>query len=232
MYRTPNQDTPQPSQTRKRWWSIRQLLIGLLIASISGLAQGANQYEAVDQIGNWTLYRNNGARIFENYSPPLAIGLESEDGQGAIIIDCRPELDALRPQRYSIRTAQFYLDFVPVMKGLISSPWVTPVAFWTQGSISPRFTTVLPFVSGLMLERLSFHLDSLYDEAKTVVNLSATLVRELNNQLDDGNVVIARFYDYNNRRMELAFDATGFNEAARTLQAGCARINQHAGRFR
>ncbi len=232
MYRSHSQDTKQRSQTLMRWWPIRRLMITLLIASIAGVAQGSNQYEAVDQIGNWTLYRNNGARIFENYSPPLAIGLESQDGVGAIVIDCRPELDWLLPRQYSIRTAQFYLDFVPVMQGLVSSPWNTPVAFWTQDSIAPRFTTVLPFLSGLMLERLSFQLDSLYDEAKTVVNLPASLVRELNNQLEGGSVVIARFYDVNDQRMELAFDATGFNAAIQTLQAGCTRINQYSDRFR
>jgi hypothetical protein len=210
------------------WQGIRIVLVVLLLAGVATPLQ-ASQYQAVSTIGNWTLYRNNGARLYRNFAPPLAIGLESGDRTGAIVIDCRPEMDSpLVPKRYSIRTAQFYLDFVPAMEGLLSNPWYTPVSFWAEGSEAPRYTTRLPFVTGLMLERLSFNLDSLHDEARTVINLPFSLVRELDNQLGGGNVVVARFYDFDGRRRELAFDATGYADAERMLQRGCDRINEAA----
>ena len=217
-----------PPRARAPWQGVRALLLVLLLAAVATPLQ-ASQYQAVSSIGNWTLYRNNGARLYRNFAPPLAIGLESEDRTGAIVIDCRPEMDSpLVPKRYSIRTAQFYLDFVPSMEGLVSNPWYTPVSFWAEDSEAPRYTTRLPFVTGLMLERLSFNLDSLYDEARTVINLPFSLVRELDNQLGGGSVVVARFYDFDGRRRELTFDATGYADAERTLQRGCDRINEAA----
>lgn len=207
------------------------VVLSLVLPLFIGDAAQASQYQALESIGNWTLYRNNNARIFRNYAPPLAIGLESEDGQAAIVIDCRPELHVLRPKDYGIRTAQFYLNFVPSMRGLVSSPWQTPVAFWSQGSGPPGFTTLMPFVTGITLERLSFNVDSLYDEAQTVINLPIWVVRELNNQLEGGSTVVARFYNFNDQRVELTFDAEGFNKAYHTLLAGCDRINEYAGKF-
>ena len=217
-----------PRGTRAPWQGLRVFIVALLLAAVATPLQ-ASQYQAVASIGNWTLYRNNGARLYRNFAPPLAIGLDSGDRTGAIVIDCRPEMDSpLVPKRYSIRTAQFYLDFVPAMDGLVSNPWYTPVSFWAEDSEAPRYTTRLPFVTGLMLEKLSFNLDSLYDEARTVINLPFSLVRELDDQLGGGSVVVARFYDFDGRRRELVFDATGYADAESMLQRGCDRINAAA----
>jgi hypothetical protein len=209
----------------------RLVLAATLVSLLLILASPAraNQYEPVGTAGNWTFYRNNAAKPFVNYFAPLAIGLKDTSGKAAVVTASRPNPGALRPGPYSVRTGQFYLDFYLAVNGLISDAWHTPVSFWPSDDATTTYASRLPIVSGIMMEKLGFDRDGLFDSAKTMVTMPVALTRELGNQLGASDSVVARFFNLSGAREELTFEAEGFGEAMDLLNEGCDLINQRFG---
>jgi hypothetical protein len=205
-------------------WLVLILLLGT--ASVSEA-----RFEGVARAGDWTVYRDNVARPFENFATPLVIGTFDRNGAGALAVQCRPDTGVFAPTRYSISGGFLFLNFAPDPRRLLGSPWRTAVSLGVDGAGSHTpYALRLPFVSGFILEKLAADVDALYDEAETVLLVPLWTLQSMEQDLRRGRDLVARIYDNGGRRVELRFSLDGYATARDALEAACTRLNdRHAG---
>lgn len=208
---------------------LTQVAIGLLALTMlvsAGLAEA--RFEPVGRSGDWMFFRDNTARPFSNFSTPLVMGTVDTGGAGALVLQCRPNPDVFAPTHYSVSGGFLFLNFSPVTEGLISNPWYTSAVLQVDDSEyhTPQVNR-LPFVSGFLLEKLAADTDALYDEAQTIVAIPRWLMRNIEDQMRRGEILKARLFDFEGRRVELSFSLDGFGAALDDLSRTCARLNDH-----
>ena len=212
----PLQPSPGP-----RYAGSLALILLLGIASVSEA-----RFEGVARAGDWTVYRDNIARPFENFATPLVIGTFDRNGGGAFVVQCRPDTGVFEPTAYSISGGFLFLNFSPDTRRLLSSPWRAALTLQVDGSDSyTPYVLRSPFVSGLILEKLAADADALYDQAETVLLVPPWTLQSMEQDLRRGRDLGARVYDTAGRRVELRFSLDGYVAARDGLAAACARLN-------
>lgn len=198
------------------------LALALLVAA--GAAEA--RFEAVARAGDWTVFRDNTARPFDNFATPLVMGTYDAGGNGALVMQCRPDSAVYAPTHYQISGGFLFLNFTPGTQGLVSTPWRTSVALEVDSSeYHTPYVATLPFVSGFLLEKLATDTDALYDEAQTVVAVPVWTMRSMEPDMRRGQQLKARVYDFQGRRVELSFSMDGFATTLDALSAACERLN-------
>jgi hypothetical protein len=218
-----------PDSVRPRRGTLAALLpawlLALLVIGAAGPAEA--RFEGIARAGDWTVYRDNTARPFDNYATPLVIGTFDRSGAGALALQCRPDTPVFAPTQYSVSGAFLFLNFAPDTRGLVSTPWRTPVVLEVGGAeYHTPYVLRLPFVSGFLLEKLAADADALYDDAQTVLLVPPWTIQSMERQMRDGGIFYARLYDREGRRVELAFSLDGYATARDALETACNQLNK------
>lgn len=197
-----------------------------LIVLLGTASIGEARFEGVARAGDWTVFRDNIARPFENFATPLVIGTFDRNGGGAFVVQCRPDTGVFQPTQYSISGGFLFLNFSPDPRRLLSNPWRAAVTLQVDGAESHNpYVLRLPFVSGLILEKLAADADALYDQAETVLLVPAWTLHSMEQDLRGGRDLVARVHDTRGRRVELRFSLDGYAAARDGLAAACTRLN-------
>ena len=194
--------------------------------TLAGAGPAEARFVGVAKAGKWTIFRDNTARPFDNFAAPLVIGTFDLSGAGALAFQCRPDTAPFAPTRYTVSGGFLFLNFAPDSRGLLSSPWRAPVTLRVDGAeTSTPYVLRLPFVSGLLLEKLAADADALYDAAETILSVPPWTTQSMQAEMRGGRTLHARLYDRYGRRVDLAFSLDGYAAARNALERACEKLN-------